>query len=154
MDDFDLGIGDLSLGSPGAGPDVDLGLEDETMREARLRQIATLPPGPQKERAMALMLRDYDAESKVLDSEDKLATDLLAADSPKGTHLGGRYSTYVAASPLEHMATALRQYGGAKKLRQARDAREAMMSDDMENRKRMMMANTGGGTKYGMYHRP
>lgn len=153
MDDFDLGIGDLSLGAPPASYVEEFDTENETMRQARLRQISTMPPGPAKEAALAAMLRDHTRAKEEIDAERARGEAMMDTPAAKGTHLGGRYSTYVAASPLEHLATALRTYGGAKKIREANAAEELRRQQDEENRKRMMMATTGGGTKYGMYDR-
>jgi hypothetical protein len=105
---------------------------EPSMMEAMRQRIAAMPPGPQKEAALAAMLRNYSGEMDRQKDRETMAAELAATPMSKGTHLGGRYKTYVAASPLEHLATAMRQYGGMKAGKQAREKQEEIRKAEME----------------------
>lgn len=58
----------------------------------------------------------FDERSAPLQQQFGIGKSLLATPSAPGQNVG---NTYVAASPLEHLATAMRQYQGVKKTNQA-----------------------------------
>ena len=151
MDNFNTGMGlDKFTGSsttPGGGMDT-------TMYENERNRIAAMPPGPAKEAALAALLRDYAGERDTAKADRELGAELIMEDGPSGTQIGGRYSTYVAASPLEHLASGLRKYKGFKDYRKGQDELDQLSKDSQKARTSMFRSGLGGGTKYGMYNRP
>lgn len=79
------------------------------------QQIAQMPPGPQKQAMLARLARDYQGESDLANRQLDTAEVDARMPSPEGQSLGGRYSTHVAASPLEHVTSAIQRGRGMKK---------------------------------------
>ena len=149
MQDMNTGMGLDKLTQTGVGATQ----VDPSMYEQRRNQIAAMPPGAQKEAALAALLRDYQGQTAA--AENDMARGQGMADTPmaQGQQLGGRYSTYVASSPLEHLATGLRQYQGNKQAKTAKEKLEELSTQQQQAREGLFRSGLGGGTKFGMYDR-
>jgi len=141
LDKFTQGDGALSPGM------------DPSMYQQRRNQIASLPPGPQKEAALAALLRDYAGEQSAAQTAQEQGFEMATAPGAQGTQLGGKYSTYVAASPLEHLASGLRQYKGYKGMKESKDKLKELSEQQQKAREDLARAGMGGGTQFGMYNR-
>ena len=95
---------------------------DETMYQARLAQIQAMPPGPEKDAALAALAADYKGMQAANTQQMKIGADMASQGAPGVTQLGGKYATAVAANPLEHMAAGLRTYKGMKDMREAKES--------------------------------
>ena len=145
MDDLQLESLISSQSGPGAGGG------QPGMYEARMQQIQNMPPGPQKEAALAGLLRDYEGEQGRAEEQRSLGAEMMMSEAPQGTHTGGKYGTYVAANPLEHMASALRQYQGGKMIKDSREAGKVLSGQQEDARRRLFTAGMGG-TPVNIYH--
>lgn len=152
MDNFDTGIGPMNQPGMGAPSAPGAGYDPSNLQALRDR-IAAMPPGQQKDAALAELLRNYPGEMQALESRTSAADEMAATPMPQGTHLGGRYATYTAASPVEHLASALRQYSGMKAGKKARDEAEELRKAQEAMREKIARAGLGGGTQGGMYNR-
>jgi hypothetical protein len=92
-----------------------------------------MPDGPERDQALEMLSRDYPGLSKTARTSQEQGFEMAMSPGAKGTQLGGRYSTYVAASPLEHLATGLRQYGGFKKMKKAEDDLAGLSTDQQKS---------------------
>jgi hypothetical protein len=121
------------------------------MYEQRMAQIRTLPPGPQKEAAMAAILRDYKGEGELAGADMEMGAEMVGTPSP-GTVQGksGDYTVQYAASPVEHLASALRQYKGGKMMKDARAQLKGLSEEKQRGLTDLFRAGLGGGTQYGM----
>ena len=149
MQDMNTGMGLDKLTQTG----VDDMSMDLSMYEQRKNQVAAMPPGPQKEAAMAAILRDYQRETAEADAAMMRGQEMSDSPNAQGQQLGGRYSTYVASSPLEHLATGLRQYQGNKQAKTAKEKLEELSKQQQQAREGLFRSGLGGGTKFGMYDR-
>jgi hypothetical protein len=122
--------------APGATAQVN----DKTMYERRLAEIQAMPPGPDREAALELLSRDYPGLAKTATTSQEQGFEMAMSPGAKGTELGGRYSTYVAANPLEHLASGLRQYGGYKKMNKAEEQLDQLSKDKQRSLMDMLRA--------------
>ena len=102
---------------------------NQTMMEARRAQIMAMPEGPEKDAAIAALVADYQGLGAAAEDQQSFGAKAALMDMPEGVQTGGKYGTYVAASPLEHLAAGLRTYGGYKDMGQARDARQKLADE-------------------------
>ena len=115
-----------------------------TIYQQRLAQIKAMPPGPQQEAALAKLARDYQGEQAAAAQQSRQGMEMSGAQTPRGTQTGGRYGTYVAANPLEHLATGLRQYKGYKGMEKAEDKLEGLSKDKQAALIALLRAGLGG----------
>ncbi len=117
---------------------------DKTMYEKRMAQIAALPPGPAKDQAIAELTASYADMGSAADSQRAAGVEATMADMPGGMNTAGKYGTYVAASPLEHLASGLRAYKGYKDISEADAQQELMAKQKQQALERMLRAGLGG----------
>ena len=103
----------------------------DTVYQQRLQQIQQMPPGPEREAALAALSRDYAGLQAAAQTRQQRGYEMASEKGPQGTELGGKYSTYVAANPLEHLASGLRRYKGYKDMREA-DEELGTLSEDKQ----------------------
>lgn len=108
---------------------------DQTMYQKRLAEIQAMPPGPEKDAALAALARDYEGEQSAAMAQQKIGAELMSMGAPKATQTGGRYGTTVAASPVEHLAAGLRTYKGGKDMKEARE----MLSSGSKDKKQALL---------------
>ncbi len=108
------------MGPPAPAPGGGGGM-DQTMYQQRLAQIQAMPPGPEKDAALAALSADYEGQQTAAAQQMKLGADMASQGAPGVTQLGGKYATAVAANPLEHMAAGLRTYKGMKDMKEAKE---------------------------------
>lgn len=94
---------------------------DQTIYQQRLAQIKAMPPGPEKEAALAALSADYAGQQAAATQQMNLGAEMASQGAPGVTQLGGKYATAVAANPLEHMAAGLRTYKGYKDMKEAKE---------------------------------
>lgn len=112
--------GPAPMGPPGAGD------MQKTMMEAYYAQIQGMPEGPEKSAALAALVKSYPELGGIAEDQQSFGAKAALMPMPEGTQTGGKYGTYVAASPLEHMASGLRTYKGYKDMGEAKTAREEL----------------------------
>ena len=121
------------------------GQMDSTMWQAMYQKIQAMPESPQKAALLAKMARDYQGEQSAAETQQSQGFEMAMSPGAKGTHLGGKYSTYVAANPLEHIASGLRQYKGYKGMKEAREALGSLSKDKQQSIVDLLRAGLGGG---------
>ena len=115
---------------------------DNSILEMRKAQIEAMPPGPDKDAALAALVRDYEGELRAADSQSAQGFEMANMGQPQGMHAGG---TYVAANPLEHMAAGLRAFKGNRDVRDARSAQKEMSAAKQQAMMQILRAGAGGG---------
>ncbi len=99
---------------------------DQSMYEAYLSQIEAMPDTPEKQKALAALVRSYKEEQAIAQNQSDFGAEAALMPGAQGTQTGGKYGTYVAANPLEHLASGLRTYKGYKDMGEARDNMKEM----------------------------
>lgn len=94
---------------------------DDTMYQRRLAEIQAMPPGPEKDAALAALARDYEGEQAAAQTQQKIGAEMVAMGAPQAIQTGGKYGTTVAANPLEHLAAGLRTFKGGRDMKEARE---------------------------------
>ena len=125
---------------------------NNSIMEMREAEIMAMPPGPEKDAAWAELARDYEGELGGANRTQDFGAEMAMAPGAQGTNTG---ATYVAASPLEHLATGLRTYKGFKDMKEARAEQKALSLAKQAALAKMMRAGgagmgLGGGTAMGM----
>ena len=115
-----------------------------TIYQQRLMEIKSMPPGPQQEAALAKLARDYQGEQAAAARQSSQGMEMSGTPTPQGTQTGGRYGTYVAANPLQHLASGLRQYKGYKGMKKAEDKLEGLSKDKQAALIELLRAGLGG----------
>ncbi len=116
-----------------------------TIYQQRLAQIKAMPPGsPEQQAALAKLARDYQGEQAAAAQQSRQGMEMSGAQTPRGTQTGGRYGTYVAANPLEHLASGLRQYKGYKGMKKAEDKLEGLSKDKQAALIALLRSGLGG----------
>jgi len=90
--------------------------------ELRLEIIRSMPEGPEKEQALEQLFRDYPGEVEDLESKRDQGFKLATGGIAQGTIAGpasNPYTQYVAASPFEHAANAMKTYQGFKSMKES-----------------------------------
>lgn len=88
--------------------------------------LAQMPDGEEKDELIRQLYQDYEGQEAIIDDAIASAEEALATAPPEGRQAG---DIYVAANPMEHMATALRNIGGAYEKRKANERREGLSAD-------------------------
>lgn len=143
----------MNPNAPGAqapqGPGTPMGMSPDMIDQFK-RRIEQMPPGPQKDAMLARLARDYEGEQALGESNLERQRGLADLESPGGTKLGGRFSTYVAASPLEHVTTAIRRGQGMRGEKEEMGNLKSLSKDKQQAVIDLLRSGMGGGTKYGM----
>ena len=140
-------------GPPSAGPPgTPMGMSPD-MIEAFKRKIEQMPPGPQKDAMLARLSRDYQGEADLAGKVYERNRDLADMAAPGVTQTGGRFGTTVAASPIEHVTTAIRRGQGMRGENQAMEDLKSLSKDKQQAVIDLLRSGMGGGTQYGMQNR-
>lgn len=118
---------------------------DKDMLEARLAEIRQMPPD-QQAAALAALSRDYQAEQADLESQREFGMDQAGTGIAKGAIAGpsgNPYTAYMAASPLEHLASGLRTYKGMKDIRESRDSMKKLQEAEAAQRMAALQTQMG-----------
>jgi hypothetical protein len=99
--------------------------QNDTVRTAMLSQLEAMPPGPERDAAVAQFVADYAGQEDMATQDRNFGEEMAMSPMAQGTQTGGKYGTYVAASPVEHLASGLRQFKGFKDVKDARAAQQA-----------------------------
>jgi hypothetical protein len=92
-------------------------MKGDDIFQMRLEQIRKLPP-EQQAQAIADLSKDYEGLRDILGSDVALGEDWMDTRMPEGRQAG---NVYVAANPMEFLASALRQGAGAYQRKGAMD---------------------------------
>lgn len=100
---------------------------DKDVLELELERIRQLPPD-QQEAAIRQLSLDYPGLTDALQGDVDFGEERMMADSPEGRYgpSGNPYSVYVAANPLEHLASGMSKYQGGVERREARKGLDAL----------------------------
>ena len=130
----------------------DLSPQDLSALEARQMQVAQMQPEQQMAELMDIA-NDFSSRIKQAQGRSEFGEELMMAPGAQGAIAGpssNPYTAYVAAGPLEHLASGLRTYQGVKERREARtemkemeDRRQAMLAKIM--RANLPQGNAPGG---------
>lgn len=95
----------------------------EDQWEARLRQIMSMPEGPDKQAALQDLFMDYPGRAEQLESDRNTGLAMATQRGAKGTNPvpGNPFSVYTAASPIEHAVRGAQAYMGGKQYKESRD---------------------------------
>ena len=113
---------------------------DQTMYEAYFSQINAMPDGPEKRAAQAALVRSYADEQKMAQNQNDFGAEAALMAMPEGTQTAGKYGTYVAANPLEHLAAGLRTYKGYKDMGDSRDQMKELAAEKQKALQAMQAA--------------
>ena len=114
---------------------------DNSILELRKAEIQAMPPGPEKDAALAALVRDYEGELSASNLQSEQGYEMANAAMPTGTDTG---RTYVAANPLEHMAAGLRAFKGNRDVRDARREQKEMSAAKQQAMMELLRAGAGG----------
>lgn len=139
-------MGPGSMGGPSApvAPQAQQAPIQGSMYEQRLAQIRQLPPD-QQEAALQQLARDYEGEQGAASTMQTQGNAMATSGSPSGQQGTGRFGAYTAAHPLEHIASAVRQYKGNKDVKEAREVMKGISGDKQKALIEMLRAGLGGG---------
>lgn len=110
----------------------------EVMRQLTPDQrakIAALPSAEQAQ-ALAMLAADFGQRGAAAENDMARADAIRTQAAPQGRQLSG--NTYVAANPLEHLASGMQRYRANEDYKKSRTARDTAMSDADAVRKRAM----------------
>ena len=108
---------------------------DNSVWEERLRQIEAMPDGPEKDKALDQLTRDYPGLSEALRSDVDFGEEMALTPMPEGGIAGpssNPFAVYVAGSPLEHAAAGAQKYLGHRERRGARDELDALSAQKQD----------------------
>ena len=124
-------------------------MRDKSLYEKALADIELLPPNEQEEALRQLSLAYTDLTKTARDEMD-YGFEMATRDMPKGQQAGNnRFSVYVGANPLEHIAAGAEKYMGHKQMKKARGALDDLSADQQSATARMLRSGMGGGGGYG-----
>ena len=115
--------------------------QGNSVMELRKAEIQAMPPGPDKDAALAALVRDYEGELGASNLQSEQGFEMANMGQPTGTDTG---RTYVAANPLEHMAAGLRAFKGNRDVRDARREQKEMSAAKQQAMMQMLRAGAGG----------
>jgi hypothetical protein len=121
--------------------------QDNSVMELRKAEIQAMPPGPEKDAALAELVRDYEGELGSANRQQDFGMEMATMGQPEGMQAGG---TYVAAHPLEHMAAGLRSFKGYRDMRDAKREQKSMSAAKQEAMMKLLRAGAGGGGGMGV----
>jgi hypothetical protein len=119
--------------------------QNDTVRTAMLSQLEAMPPGPERDAAVAQFVADYAGQEKMATQDRNFGEEMAMSPMAQGTQTGGKYGTYVAASPLEHLASGLRQFKGFKDVKDARADQKASSAAKQKAMMDMLSAQLRSG---------
>ena len=132
------------------------GMTGDSMFQKRLDEIKSMPPGPEKEAAMAALSRDYPGELQKLNEQYGVMKALMQQNTPRGQVAGNNpYSVYVGRGGEALLGGVQKGLAGRemRKIDRERDemsqqkqgATRALLESGLQQRQAQMLRG-GGGT--------
>ena len=115
--------------------------QDNSILELYKAEIQAMPPGPEKDAALAALVRDYEGELGSANRQQDFGMEMATMGQPEGMQAGG---TYVAANPLEHMAAGLRSFKGYSDMNEAKQMQKTLSAAKQQAMMQMLRAGAGG----------
>lgn len=94
----------------------------DSIFQKRLAEIMAMPDGPEKQEELRQLSLDYPGMLEDLAEQREFGESMANSESPRGGVAGpasNPFSYYVAASPVEHAASGMKQYMGHKERKEA-----------------------------------
>lgn len=119
----------------------DMTEETDNMLQIAMEQLKQMPDGPEKDLAIEQLFQDYPGLENVIAEQLNQADRMTKDDSAQGINAGGQF---VAASPMAHMSSALKQGIGAYGQQQAYDKMGDLSQDRTDALSGVAQAGLGG----------